>query len=170
MTVHLGDRVAAFVDGQLDYSRRERALKHLSGCERCRAAVDQQRWVKNRVQTLPGAEPSADLLSALSRVSAQERDPAPDPARPRSAAGPWPTTHGGLRRGSLVLAGAGSLAAGFIGVAYAVGSAEPPGAEPVAPPVGRFSAQFAGSNPMPLTDPAMDAIPALGNRDPAGGR
>jgi anti-sigma factor RsiW len=165
---HLGDQVAAFVDGQLDYARREKALEHLSGCDRCQALVEQERWVKTRVQTLPGAEPSADLLTSLTLVSAHEPAPPAYPGAYRVAR--WPAGQGWLRRGGLVLAGAGSLAAGVIGVAYAVGSAETSGPVPVSPPVGQFSAQFAGSNPVPLADPAMDAIPALGGRSPAGGR
>jgi anti-sigma factor RsiW len=175
VSAHLGDQVAAFVDGQLDYARRERALDHLRTCARCRDLVEQERWVKTRVQTLPGAEPSANLLSALTRVSVDDLEG--DLEGPTAPFPPWPSTErrwllpqDRLRRSSLFLAGAGSLAAGFIGVAYAIGSAAPAGDPPVSPPVGQFSAQFAGSQPMPFSDPAMDAIPALGSRSSVGGR
>jgi anti-sigma factor RsiW len=161
---HLGSQVAAFVDGQLDYARRERALQHLSGCAECRAAVDQQRWVKTRVQTLPSAEPSAGLLSALTQVRDEPPWPAP-PEPPR-----WPVPEGRLRRSGLLLAGAGSLAAGFIGVAYAVGSASPAPSSPVSPPVGQFSAEFADVAPMPFNDPALDLLPALRQRTEVGRR
>jgi anti-sigma factor RsiW len=166
---HLGNQVAAFVDGQLDYSRREKALEHLAGCARCRAAVERQRWVKLRVQTLPSAEPSADLLSSLTRVSAAQ------PSFYPQASGHWLRGRtrllpgGRVWRGGLLLAGAGSLAAGFIGVAYAVGGVYTE-QSPVSPPVGRFSAQFAGSGPMPFTDPATDVFPALRSRSPVGER
>jgi anti-sigma factor RsiW len=161
---HLGDQVAAFVDGQLDYPRRERALEHLSGCAECRAAVEQQRWVKTRVQTLPSAEPSADLLSALTQVRDEPAWPVP-PKAPR-----WPVPESRLRRAGLLLAGAGSLAAGFIGVAYAVGSAAPAPNSPVSPPVGQFSAEFADVAPMPFNDPALDLLPALRQRTGVGQR
>jgi hypothetical protein len=36
--------------------------------------------------------------------------------------------------------------------------------------VGQFSARFAGSQPVPFADPAVDVFPALGNRSSAGGR
>jgi len=161
---HLGNQVAAFVDGQLDYPRRERALEHLSGCAECRAAVEQQRWVKNRVQTLPSAEPSANLLSALTHVREEPAWPAP-PQAPR-----WPVPESRLRRSALLLAGAGSLAAGFIGVAYAVGSAAPAPSSPVSPPVGQFSAEFADVAPMPFNDPALDLLPTLQQRTEVGRR
>lgn len=164
MSGHLGDQVAAFVDGQLDYPRRERALEHLSGCAQCRAAVDQQRWVKSRVQTLPSAEPSASLLSALTQVREGPAWPTPPPA-PH-----WPVPQSRLRRSALLLAGAGSLAAGFIGVAYAVGSASTVPSSPVRPPVGQFSAEFADVAPMPFNDPALDLLPALRQRTGVGRR
>jgi anti-sigma factor RsiW len=160
---HLGNQVAAFVDGQLDYPRRERALRHLSGCAECRAAVEQQRWVKARVQTLPSAEPSASLLSSLTQV----RD---EPALPEPEAPRWPVPESRVGRGALLLAGAGSLAAGFIGVAYAVGSASPAPSSPVSPPVGQFSAEFADVAPMPFNDPALDLLPALRQRTGVGQR
>jgi anti-sigma factor RsiW len=161
---HLGDQVAAFVDGQLDYPRRERALEHLSGCAECRAAVEQQRWVKTRVQTLPSAEPSASLLWALTQVRDEAAWPVP-PETPR-----WPAPQSRLRRSALLLAGAGSLAAGFIGVAYAVGSASSDPSSPVRPPVGQFSAEFAHVAPMPFNDPALDLLPALRHRTGVGRR
>ncbi|WP_139121227.1 anti-sigma factor family protein, partial [Streptomyces sp. SolWspMP-sol7th] len=34
---HLGDRLAAFVDGELDHDARERVLSHLATCPRCKA-------------------------------------------------------------------------------------------------------------------------------------
>jgi anti-sigma factor RsiW len=161
---HLGNQVAAFVDGQLDYRRRERALQHLGGCAECQAAVEQQRWVKTRVQTLPSAEPSASLLSSLTQVRDEPAWPAP-PEPPR-----WPVPETRLGRGALLLAGAGSLAAGFIGVAYAVGSASPVPSSPVSPPVGQFSAEFADVAPMPFNDPALDLLPALRQRTGVGQR
>ncbi len=162
MTGHLGDQVAAFVDGELDYAGREKALEHLSCCADCRAAVEHQRAVKTRVQTLPGAEPSAHLLSALTRVPA-----APAPL-PQGSAARWHVPESRPRRGALLLAGVGSLAASFIGVAYAVGGT-PAEQTPVSPPVGQFSAAFAGSvQPVPFDDPAMDLLPVIGNRAAVG--
>ncbi|MET8553861.1 zf-HC2 domain-containing protein [Streptomyces sp. NPDC004959] len=70
---HLGDRLAAFVDGELDHEARERVLAHLATCPRCKADADEQRRLKNafaqaaapalppalleRLQGLPGGPP-----------------------------------------------------------------------------------------------------------------
>lgn len=43
---HLGDVAAALVDGELGHAARERALRHLTACGRCRAEVDAQRALK----------------------------------------------------------------------------------------------------------------------------
>jgi anti-sigma factor RsiW len=164
---HLGEQVAAFVDGQLDYPRREKALEHLSGCAGCRAAVEQERWVKARVQTLPGAEPSADLLFSLSRVSIES----PALVAPAEHAGSWHLPQTRARRSGLMLAGAGTVAAGFLGLAYTVGGAAVADHDPVAPPVDRFSTEFVGSEPStPFSDPAVDIFSGIGNRAPSGGR
>jgi anti-sigma factor RsiW len=160
---HLGDEVAAFVDGQLDYARRERALAHLSRCTACRSAVEQHRRIKVRVQTLPGAEPSAALLFALTRVSGE-----PVPCVPASASA---SPQSRAARGLLLLAGAGTVAAGVIGLAYIVGGAAEADPRTVSPPVARFHTEFAGAEqPVPLSDPAMDAFPVVGSRVPLGGR
>jgi anti-sigma factor RsiW len=160
---HLGDQVAAFVDGELGFAARERALEHLSRCAECRAAVAQQRRVKARVQTLPTTEPSANLISNLTQVAALEQATAADVFG-------GPRAHDRLRRRGLLLAGAGSVAAGFLGVAYVLGGVPAQQYRPVSPPVGQFSAEFAGSRqPTPFSDPAMDVLPVLADRSRAGG-
>ncbi|MFJ6655404.1 zf-HC2 domain-containing protein [Streptomyces sp. NPDC091377] len=44
---HLGDRLAALVDGELGHDARERVLAHVATCARCKAEVDAQRRLKN---------------------------------------------------------------------------------------------------------------------------
>ncbi|MGW1768993.1 anti-sigma factor family protein [Streptomyces sp. NPDC002073] len=71
---HLGDRLAALVDGELGHDARERVLAHLATCARCKAEADAQRRLKTlfvesappppsegllaRLQGLPGGDPS----------------------------------------------------------------------------------------------------------------
>ncbi len=43
---HLGDRLAALVDGELETDARERVLTHLATCPKCKAEVDAQRRLK----------------------------------------------------------------------------------------------------------------------------
>ena len=151
---HLGDRVSALVDGELDPVARESALAHLVGCQRCRAALDAERRVKARLRALPANEPSADLLGSLFAAPAGipwQRRPAPAPAA-------------ASRRPGLVLAGAGSLSLALFGAAYLAGGGTSPAAPiapPVTPAVGRFSAEFAGTTEgLPFSDPAVGVVPA----------
>lgn len=64
---HLGDDVAAYVDGQLPPPATARADAHLGDCERCRDAVRQQRALKERMRgrDLPVPPTLAQALSAV---------------------------------------------------------------------------------------------------------
>lgn len=44
---HLGDRLAALVDGELEHDARDRVLAHLATCPRCKAEADAQRRLKS---------------------------------------------------------------------------------------------------------------------------
>ncbi|MGW8453636.1 anti-sigma factor family protein [Streptomyces niveus] len=73
---HLGDRLAALVDGELGHDARERVLAHLATCAKCKAEADAQRRLKNafaqsappplsegflaRLQGLPGGSTDDD--------------------------------------------------------------------------------------------------------------
>lgn len=60
---HLGHRLSALIDEELDGSERDRVLVHLAGCESCRAEAVALRTLKRRMNSL--GEASAD--SALTR-------------------------------------------------------------------------------------------------------
>ncbi len=62
---HLGDRLAAFVDGELRDDTRERVLAHLATCEQCKAEADEQRRLKNAVADSMAPALSAGLLARL---------------------------------------------------------------------------------------------------------
>ncbi|MCQ4080213.1 zf-HC2 domain-containing protein [Streptomyces sp. RB6PN25] len=62
---HLGDRLAAFVDGELDNGTRERVAAHLATCEQCKAEADEQRRLKNVVA---GAMPPALSAGLIARL------------------------------------------------------------------------------------------------------
>ncbi|MEU9110399.1 zf-HC2 domain-containing protein [Streptomyces sp. NPDC048483] len=62
---HLGDRLAALVDGELGHDARERVLAHLATCGKCKAEADAQRRLKSVfAQTAPPG-PSEGLLARL---------------------------------------------------------------------------------------------------------
>lgn len=66
---HLGDLVAALVDGELSHDGRDRALAHVAGCAECRAEVDRHRRLKALLANQADPQPSADLQARLRGIS-----------------------------------------------------------------------------------------------------
>ncbi|MFF2195605.1 zf-HC2 domain-containing protein [Streptomyces sp. NPDC058157] len=62
---HLGDRLAALVDGELKHDARERVLAHLATCAKCKAEADAQRRVKSLFVESAPPPLSAGLLARL---------------------------------------------------------------------------------------------------------
>ncbi|MFG1809330.1 zf-HC2 domain-containing protein [Streptomyces sp. NPDC049040] len=62
---HLGDRLAAFVDGELADDARERVQAHLATCPQCKAAATEQRRLKSVVAASELPAISAGLLARL---------------------------------------------------------------------------------------------------------
>ncbi|WP_052867692.1 zf-HC2 domain-containing protein [Streptomyces niger] len=98
---HLGDRLAALVDGELGHDQRERVLAHLATCGRCKAEADAQRELKNVFAEMAPPGPSDGLLARLQGL------PGGDPGAPAGRLG-----EGGLGRGSF---GRGGLDGGGFG-------------------------------------------------------
>ncbi|MEY9963244.1 anti-sigma factor RsiW [Streptacidiphilus sp. MAP12-16] len=80
---HLGDRLAAFVDGELDHDARERVQSHLATCSACLTRAEDERRVKSRLAAAAPPDPSAVFLSRLVSIAADrdEQPPAGPPAR-----------------------------------------------------------------------------------------
>ncbi|MGK5630776.1 anti-sigma factor family protein, partial [Streptomyces sp. URMC 123] len=62
---HLGDRLAALVDGELGHEARERVLAHLATCRKCKAEADAQRQLKSFFAQVAPPPPSEGLLARL---------------------------------------------------------------------------------------------------------
>ncbi|MFD6280226.1 anti-sigma factor family protein [Streptomyces sp. NPDC060209] len=62
---HLGDRLAALVDGELKHDARERVLAHLATCARCKSEADAQRRLKSAFATSAAPSPSEGFLARL---------------------------------------------------------------------------------------------------------
>jgi hypothetical protein len=62
---HLGDRLAALVDGELGHDARERVQAHLATCPKCKAEADAQRRLKSVFAQVAPPPPSAGLLARL---------------------------------------------------------------------------------------------------------
>lgn len=184
MSQHLGDRIAAFVDGELSHEARDRTLAHLTHCARCRADVDAAREVKRYLAGSAQPTPSAGFLAALIDLaepgpplpppphrplpgSARPRGSvAPAPGRPRTApSGRPPRAQGSRHRLRYAAMGAPSLAAVTLTTSFAVGGGVAQNGAPVSPALNRYGVEHANTaNLVPLTDPALDAYPAI---DPA---
>jgi hypothetical protein len=67
---HLGDRLAALIDGELGHDARERVLSHLATCRSCKAEADAQRRVKNVFADTAPPPPSDGLLARLQGLPA----------------------------------------------------------------------------------------------------
>lgn len=124
---HLGDDVAAFVDGQLSPDATRAVESHLEDCEPCRQAVRQQRLLKSRMRGVGHPEPPPGLVASLNTLA---DSPTPGP----SGSHAWWSRLGV----GAVLLGA-SMA--VVAVAYVVG---PTGAvaEEVEPPFDLFAAEY----------------------------
>ncbi|MEU1214002.1 anti-sigma factor family protein [Streptomyces sp. NPDC005791] len=88
---HLGDRLAALVDGELKHDARERVLAHLATCARCKAEADAQRRLKSAFATSAAPSPSEGFLARLQGL----------PGGPSGGdGGPGDGMNGGLRFGN----------------------------------------------------------------------
>lgn len=160
---HLGDRVAALVDGELPHDARDRALAHLAHCPQCRDEVEAQRGVKHLLRHAPSPDPVAQTVTDLLSLSSPG---GPLPPRARSMplgplvphlAPPGRTTRAtrtrAAHRGRLVAAGALSMVGLVLGTAFAAGGSTP---APVVPPVAELSVEHGRtSTAVTLGDPGL---------------
>jgi anti-sigma factor RsiW len=66
---HLGQRLSALIDGELDQSERERVLIHMTRCGSCRDEVAALRMLKRRMNALGEAAAGAGLTGRLMDLS-----------------------------------------------------------------------------------------------------
>ncbi|MER6515707.1 zf-HC2 domain-containing protein [Streptomyces sp. NPDC060334] len=138
---HLGDRLAALVDGELSHDVRERVLAHLATCPKCKAEADAQRRVKSMFVESAPPPLSAGLLARLQGLPGGNPDGPPPPSGPPGAdplssfgyAAPASSREGfrihemgrPRRRFAFVAAGAVSLAAIALGGSLPLDAVEP---------------------------------------------
>ncbi|MFI0943991.1 anti-sigma factor family protein [Streptomyces sp. NPDC021020] len=67
---HLGDRLAAFVDGELADDARDRVQAHLATCPQCKAAATEQRRLKSAVAASELPAIPSGLLARLQGLAA----------------------------------------------------------------------------------------------------
>jgi anti-sigma factor RsiW len=94
---HLGHRLSALIDGELDGVERDRVLVHLAGCESCRTDAIALRTLKRRMNALGEAAADAALTRRLMGL-AQPSGPGAQAGQPRwtrsAATGSYPAAQG----------------------------------------------------------------------------
>jgi hypothetical protein len=74
MDEHLGERLSAYLDGELEGEERAAAETHLTACAECRAAVQELRRVVAQARALDDRPPAHDLWPAVAeRIAAAPR-------------------------------------------------------------------------------------------------
>lgn len=86
---HLGDRLAALVDGELKHDARERVLAHLATCARCKAEADAQRRLKSAFAMSASPSPSEGFLARLQGLPGGPGGEDPGPGGPFGGRGPF---------------------------------------------------------------------------------
>ncbi|MEE1784898.1 zf-HC2 domain-containing protein [Streptomyces sp. SP17BM10] len=74
---HLGERLSAFLDGELGHDSRERVQAHLATCPQCLAEADEGRGVKHLLTRTGTPGPSAALMARLMAVGSLPDDEQP---------------------------------------------------------------------------------------------
>jgi anti-sigma factor RsiW len=176
---HLGDRLSALVDGELDGAERDRAHAHLAGCERCRAEAADLRALKRKLRELMTGAPAEAAMT--SRLIAMTGPGGPLPPRRRllrvvpggrptagpALSGPAPSGPGAprlARRRRYLVLGTVSLVVGLGAAAFTVGGGG--GASPgprITPQVEMYSVEHAITTgevpfPGPTVQPASSGL------------
>jgi anti-sigma factor RsiW len=168
---HLGDRLSALVDGELDGAERDRAYAHLAGCEPCRIEAAELRALKRKLSTLLPRAPAEAAMTR--RLIAMTGPGGPLPSRRRllrlAPAAPAtrretrretrrPGSRGPVRRRYLVV-GTMSLVVALSAAAFTAGGggSATPGPR-ITPPVEMYSVEHAiTTGEVPFTGPSSRA-------------
>ncbi len=153
---HLGDRLAAFVDGELDHDARERVQSHLATCDDCLSRAEEERRVKSRISTASQPDPTALFMSRLMSIAADPDEQPPTGPQQQSRRGFGGSAFGG---GSAT-GGFGTMSGGLGGWgSNGLGS-------------GRFGNGALGAeHPLPGVDPRAErGLPYQGEARPIAAR
>jgi anti-sigma factor RsiW len=165
---HLGNRLSALIDGELDGAERDRAYAHLASCEQCRTEAAELRALKQKLRALMSRAPAEAAMTR--RLIAMTGPGGPLPPRRRLlrlASGPRSTGRRETRRpgprGSRVpvrrrylVLGTVSLVVGLGTAAFTVGgSGEAAPGPRITPPVQMYSVEHAIiTGEVPFTGPS----------------
>jgi anti-sigma factor RsiW len=176
---HLGDRLSALVDGELDGAERDRAHAHLAGCEQCRTEAAELRDLKRQLRALMTGAPAEAAMTR--RLIAMTGPGGPMPPRRRllrvvpgrkgqeRKTRPGGPQRPGTRRRRYLVLGTVSLVVSLGTVAFTVGGGGDSAPGPrITPPVEMYSVEHAiNTGEVPFAPPS--ALPAsAAESDPPG--
>jgi anti-sigma factor RsiW len=190
---HLGDRLSALVDGELDGAERDRVHAHLASCEPCRAEAAELRELKQKLRTLgTGAPAEAAMTRRLIALTGPGGPMPPRPGRLRTAPGRLRTAPGrrpvpgrraeraimrpqsrrprSAQRRRYLMLGTVSLVVGLSTVAFTAGGGSDPAPGPrITPSVEMYSVEHAiTTGEVPFAPPAAaSARPSVSARPSA---
>jgi anti-sigma factor RsiW len=138
---HLGQRLSALIDGELDGSERERVLLHMARCGSCRDEVAALRMLKRRMNGLGEAAAGAGLTGRLMRLRESglaDMMPAaeaawPPPPPPGGWQFPRQVARAEQRVGRYFLAGSLAVLLAGLGTAAFIAGGEPQAQAPSPP-------------------------------------
>jgi hypothetical protein len=164
---HLGDRLSAFVDGELDGAERDKASAHLARCEQCRAEAASLRDLKRQLRalaadssTLAAAEmdvtrrlmamtgigstqPPRRRLRVLSRTPRGLRPPGPGPGPGLGGRGGSPGPRAARRHRRYLVFGTVSIVVGLGTAAFTAGGGDPGPGPKITPQMELYSEEHA---------------------------
>ncbi|MFG2817854.1 anti-sigma factor [Kitasatospora sp. NPDC048365] len=169
---HLGDRLSAYLDGELGHDSRERVQAHLATCPDCLAEAESARAVKRALHGTGTPPPSSMLMARLLAVAALPDDSdgaqGPGPQPPHSVTDPHtgrdePGPSTGVFGGSRLTGGSFGRGAGSTFGGGALGADTPiPGIDPRARrPFGEPFAGRRGQSALPRPLAAVAETPVL---------
>jgi anti-sigma factor RsiW len=168
---HLGDRLSALVDGELDGTERDRAYAHLAGCEQCRGEAAELRVLKQKLRTLMTGAPAEAAMTR--RLIAMTGPGGPMPRRRLLRVVPGPRASGRgtprpgmrrpwrVRRRRYLVIGTVSLVVGLGTAAFTAGGGDGTPGPKITPQVELYGVEHAiTTGGLPLTGPSAAPRPA----------
>jgi anti-sigma factor RsiW len=149
---HLGQRLSALIDGELDYDERDRVLGHLARCAWCRDEAAALRTLKRRMNALGETAAGSALTGRLMGLSSD------DGMWPQTA-GAWSSDESGADARSLaryLLAGSFAVFLVGLGTAAFIAGGDPQAQLPapkVTPSVDVFMLEHDGMNGLYMGGP-----------------
>jgi anti-sigma factor RsiW len=176
---HLGDRLSALVDGELDGAERDRVHAHLASCDPCRAEAAELRALKRTLGTLTDGAPSEAAMTrrlialtgpggplpprrSLPRVVPGKRQPGKRPPAGWMSSRPGEGLPRSAHRHRYLVLGTVSLVVSLGTAAFTVGGGgdATPGPR-ITPPVEMYSVEHAiSTGEVPFAPPSVLPVSA----------